>query len=499
MQIQVDSQPYASIDTEAIVTYVFDADNKLEGALAEIDGKMNGHLAALISSGEITGKPLEMVLVHFPGGLGAKRLLLIGAGKAAKFVVGDLRKIAGTAVRYLKSRGVKKFVFLAREGERGPDAAQAVTEGVLVADFESDKYRTQKPSDKKVREMESVSLAGFDSGLGADLNSAIDHGRIIAESQNFARDLINEPSNRLTPRMLAARAEAMAKEVGLGVEILDDRKITELKMGALLGVAQGSVEPPRVIVLRYEPPSPRPGGPVLGLVGKAVTFDTGGISIKPADNMEKMKYDMGGGATMLGAMRAIALLKPSVSVIAVIPATENMPGGRAQKPGDVQVAMSGKTIEVINTDAEGRMVLADGLTYAKKLGVTHIIDAATLTGAIQVALANIHVGAFGTPREYLDQFLESAKSAGEKMWPMPIDDEYQEMIKSNIADIRNTGSGKGGGAITGAWFIKEFAEDTPWIHLDIAATCWIDEGRPWLAKGPTGVAIRSIVDFALKL
>jgi len=499
MQIQVDSQPYASIQSEALVTYIFDADNKLEGALAEIDSKMNGHLAALISSGEIAGKALEMVLVHFPDGLGAKRLLLIGAGKPAKFDVGDLRKIAGTAVRYLKSRGVKKFVFLAREGERGPAAAQAVTEGVLVADFESDKYRTQKPSDKKVREMESVSLAGFDSGLGADLNSAIEHGRIIAESQNFARDLINEPSNRLTPLMLAARAEAMAKEVGLGVEVLDDRKITELKMGALLGVAQGSVEPPRVIVLRYEPQSPRPGGPVLGLVGKAVTFDTGGISIKPADNMEKMKYDMGGGATMLGAMRAIALLKPSVSVIAVIPATENMPGGRAQKPGDVQVAMSGKTIEVINTDAEGRMVLADGLTYARKLGVTHIIDAATLTGAIQVALANIHVGAFGTPREYLDQFLESAKSAGEKMWPMPIDDEYQEMIKSNIADIRNTGSGKGGGAITGAWFIKEFAEDTPWIHLDIAATCWIDEGRPWLAKGPTGVAIRSIVDFALKL
>jgi leucyl aminopeptidase len=495
MQIQLDAQPYASIQSDALVTYVFDTDKKLEGALADIDSRTNGHLAALVASGEITGKALDLVLVHFPEGMDAQRLLLVGAGKPAKFAVGDLRKIAGTAVRYLKTRGVKKIVFLARENERGPAAAQAVTEGVLVADFESDKYRTEK----KNKEMQSVSLAGFDSGLGSDLNVALDHGRIIAESQNFARDLINEPSNRLTPRMLAARAEAMAKEVGLGVEILDDRKITELKMGALLGVAQGSVEPPRVIVLRYEPQSPRPGGPVLGLVGKAVTFDTGGISIKPADNMEKMKYDMGGGATMLGAMRAIAFLKPAVSVIAVIPATENMPGGRAQKPGDVQVAMSGKTIEVINTDAEGRMVLADGLTYAKKLGVTHIIDAATLTGAIQVALANVHVGAFGTPREYLDQFLESAKAVGEKMWPMPIDDEYEEMIKSNIADIRNTGSGKGGGAITGAWFIKEFAEDTPWIHLDIAATCWVDDGRPWLAKGPTGVAIRSIVDFAMKL
>jgi leucyl aminopeptidase len=496
MQIQLENQPYSSIQADAIVTYIFDNENKIDGILSDIDQAMDGRLAALVATGELSGKALELVLVHFPEGLDAKRLLLVGAGKPEKFATSDLRKIAGTALRYLKSRGVKKFVFLAREGERGPSAAQAVTEGLGVADFESNKYQTDK---KTNREIQSVLLAGFDANQNGNLPESVERGRVIAESQNFARDLINEPSNRLTPRMLAARAEAMAKEVGLGVEILDERKISELKMGALIGVAQGSVEPPRVIVIRYTPDNAKPDAPVLGLVGKAVTFDTGGISIKPADNMEKMKYDMGGGATMLGAMRAIAYLKPKVPVIAVIPATENMPGGRAQKPGDVQVAMSGKTIEVINTDAEGRMVLADGVFYARKLGCTHLIDAATLTGAIQVALANVHVGAFGTPREYLDHFLESAKAVGEKMWPMPMDDEYQEMIKSNIADIRNTGSGKGGGAITGAWFIKEFAEDTPWIHLDIAATCWVDEGKPWLAKGPTGVAIRSIVDFAMKL
>jgi leucyl aminopeptidase len=496
MQIQLENQPYSSIQADAIVTYVFDKENKIDGILGDIDHATGGHLAALAATGELTGKSLELVLVHFPEGLDAKRLLLVGAGKPEKFAHSDLRKIAGTALRYLKSRGVKKFIFLTREGERGSTAAQAVTEGLGVADFESNKYQTDK---KTTREIQSVLLSGFDAVQNPNLSEAVERGRVIAESQNFARDLINEPSNRLTPRMLAARAEAMAKEVGLGVEILDERKISELKMGALIGVAQGSVEPPRVIVIRYTPENARPDAPVLGLVGKAVTFDTGGISIKPADNMEKMKYDMGGGATMLGAMRAIAYLKPSVPVIAVIPATENMPGGRAQKPGDVQVAMSGKTIEVINTDAEGRMVLADGVFYARKLGCTHLIDAATLTGAIQVALANVHVGAFGTPREYLDQFLESAKAVGEKMWPMPMDDEYEEMIKSNIADIRNTGSGKGGGAITGAWFIKEFAEDTPWIHLDIAATCWVDDGKPWLAKGPTGVAIRSIVDFAMKL
>jgi leucyl aminopeptidase len=496
MQIQLENQPYSSIQTDTLVTYVFDKDNKIEGPLADIDQAMGGHLSALAAGGELTGKSLEMVLLHFPEGMDAKRLLVVGAGKPEKFAIADLRKIAGSALRHLKPRGVKKFAFLAREGERGPAAAQAVVEGLMVGDFESDKYRTDK---KNNREIQSVSLAGFDAGPGGNLTAAIERGRVIAESQNFARDLINEPSNRLTPRMLAARAETMAKEMGLSVEILDERKISELKMGALIGVAQGSVEPPRVIVVRYTPENPRPGGPVLGLVGKAVTFDTGGISIKPADNMEKMKYDMGGGATMLGAMRALAYMKPSVPVIAVIPATENMPGGRAQKPGDVQVAMSGKTIEVINTDAEGRLILADGVTYARKLGCTHLIDAATLTGAIQVALGNVHVGAFGTPREYLDQFLESAKGAGEKMWPMPMDDEYEELIKSTIADIRNTGTGKGGGAITAAWFIKEFAEDTPWVHLDIAATCWVDEGKPWLAKGPTGVAIRSIIDFAMKL
>ena len=291
----------------------------------------------------------------------------------------------------------------------------------------------------------------------------------------------------------------MAREVGLGIEILDEKKMAELKMGALLSVAQGSVEPPRLIVITYTPPAQREGAPVLGLIGKAITFDTGGISIKPSGGMEKMKYDMGGGATMVGVMRALALLKPSIKVIAVIPSSENMPSGTAQKPGDVQFAMSGKSIEVINTDAEGRLVLADGISYARKLGCTHLIDAATLTGAIEVALANVNVGAFGQPNEFLERLLESSRAVGEKMWPMPLDDEYGEMIKSTIADIRNTGSGKGGGAITAAMFLKEFAEDMPWIHLDIAATTWNDDGKPWSAKGPTGIAIRSLIDLAMKM
>ncbi len=496
MEILLESKVLSSISTEALVTYVFDKEDRIEGVVSEIDRVMEGRLRPLTASGELTGKAFEIVLVHYPAGLAAQRLLLAGAGKEEKFTVAELRKVAGAALRHLKSRGVKKFTFLAREGQRSPEAAQAVTEGLVAADFESDKYRTEK---KNHKEIQSVALAGWDASGRAALEKAIERGRVVAESQNFARDLINEPSNRLTPRILAERAEVMAREAGLKIEILEEKKIAELKMGALLGVAQGSEEPPRVIVLRYTPEKPREGAPVLGLIGKAVTFDTGGISIKPSSGMEKMKYDMGGGGTMLGVMRALARLKPAVSVIAVIPATENMPGGRAQKPGDVQVAMSGKTIEVINTDAEGRLILADGITYARRLGCTHLVDAATLTGAIEVALANVNVGAFGQPREFLDKLLDSSRAAGEKMWPMPLDDEYEEMIKSTIADIRNTGSGKGGGAITAAWFLKEFAEDMPWVHLDIAATCWNDDGKPWLAKGPTGIAVRTLIDLAMKL
>jgi leucyl aminopeptidase len=298
--------------------------------------------------------------------------------------------------------------------------------------------------------------------------------------------------------MLADRAAVMARGAGLAVEILDEMKIEELKMGALISVAQGSVEPPRMIIITYTPENVNPGAPVLGLVGKAITFDTGGISIKPANDMEKMKYDMCGGAAMIGTMRAIATLKPSCKIIAVVPSAENMPGGRAQKPGDVQISMSGKSIEVINTDAEGRLILADGIAYAKQLGCTHLIDAATLTGAIVIALASINVGVFGSDQAFTDQLLASAKEAGEKMWQLPVDDEYREMIKSGIADMQNVGSSRGGGAITAAMFLKEFTGDTPWIHLDIAGTAWQDDVKPWNAKGATGVAVRTLIDLATK-
>ncbi|MGB9406167.1 MAG: leucyl aminopeptidase, partial [Terracidiphilus sp.] len=372
---------------------------------------------------------------------------------------------------------------------------RAAVEGALVGDFDPDTYR----SDRKDQSVESFTLAAPAGAGKAALEAAFAEGVILGESQNFTRSLVNEPGNKLTPTILGQRAAEMASEVGLGWEVHSTEKLRELKMGAFWSVAQGSAEPPALIVLRYEPEGVT-AGPVLGLVGKGITFDSGGISIKPSDKMEEMKTDMAGGAAMLGAMRAIALLKPKVRVIAVVCAAENMPSGTAQKPGDVQTAMPfsadkpGKTIEIINTDAEGRLVLADGLTYARQLGATHLIDAATLTGACVVALGHVNAGAFSNDDETWARFDAALTISGEKFWRLPLGEEYAEMIKSDIGDIKNTG-GRWGGAITAAEFLKVFVEETPWIHLDIAGLAWAEDSKPWIAKGPSGVGVRSVLEW----
>jgi len=442
----------------------------------------------VISSGEVTGKAFETTLLHRPAGLKAKRLLLVGGGKAKTFSAAELRKVAGAAVRTLKGKSIRSFAFVLPEnGIPADDGVRAIVEGAFVGNFDPDYYK----SDRKDQKIDAVTIVvqGDPSGL----ESAMQAGRIVAESQNFARDLVNEPSNHMTPTTMAERAKKMAAEVSLKCETYGADKIKELKMGAFWGVAQGSDEPPALIVLRYEPEGAAKDVH-LGLVGKGVTFDTGGISIKPADGMEKMKYDMAGAATMIGVMRAIALLKPKVKVTAIICATENMPSGKAQKPGDVQIAMSGKSIEIINTDAEGRLILADGLCYARQLGCTHLVDAATLTGAVAVALGYVNAGIFASDDQMYERFATANKQAGEKMWRLPLDDDYKENLKSNIADMVNAGS-RYGGAIFAAMFLKEFAEDTPWIHLDIAGTAWMEENKPWIAKGPSGIALRSLVEF----
>jgi leucyl aminopeptidase len=480
----------SGVEIDCLAVVVLDRGEKDKPAVSveSADSAVLEAAAAVVSSGEVTGKMFETTLLHAPAKLKAKRLLLVGGGKAKSFSNADLRRVAGAAARTLKGKNIRSFAFVAPPNSVPAElAVRSIVEGLYIADFDSDTYKT----DRKDQSLQTVNV--LSAGDPAKLQQAMEEGRILGESLNFSRNLINEPSNRMTPTILGERASQMAAEVGLKCEVFGADKIKELKMGAFWSVAQGSDEPPALIVLRYEPADA--AGSVLGLVGKGVTFDTGGISIKPADGMEKMKYDMAGGATMLGAMRAIALLKPKRKVIGIVCATENMPSGKAQKPGDVQIAMSGKAIEIINTDAEGRLVLADGLHYARQLGCTELIDAATLTGAVVVALGQINAGVFCNNDALYDRFLKAQTAQGEKMWRLPLDEEYRELIRSNIADIINSG-GRYGGAITAAMFLKEFVEDTPWIHLDIAGTTWIEDGKPWIAKGPSGIALRSIVEFA---
>ncbi len=494
MNTNLSSAAPSQLETDCLVVITLDQHekDKPSPSVESTDAAVREAAKEVISSGEVTAKPFEITLLHSPAGLKAKRLLLIGGGKAKNFSVAELRKLAGAAVRTLKGKSIRSFAFaLPENGVPAPDSVRAIVEGAFIGNFDPGYYKSDRKNKDTDQKIDALTIVV--QGDTKPLDSALQVGRIVAESQNFTRDLVNEPSNRMTPNVLAERAKQMASEVGLICEAYGADKIKALKMGAFWGVAQGSDEPPALIVLRYDPV-----GAVdkvhLGLVGKGVTFDTGGISIKPADGMEKMKYDMAGAATMIGAMRAIALLKPKVKVTAIICATENMPSGKAQKPGDVQIAMSGKSIEIINTDAEGRLILADGLSYARQLGCTHLVDAATLTGAVVVALGYVNAGIFASDDNMYERFAKANRQAGEKMWRLPLDDEYKENLKSNIADMVNAGS-RWGGAIFAAMFLKEFAEDTPWIHLDIAGTAWMEENKPWIAKGPSGIALRSLVEF----
>ena len=502
MHMKILFAPSADVATELLAVFAVDAstakgkDARPEIRLLAGDEAPLRAAQAVLNGGEFKAESCETLLLHAPQGLAAKRLLVVGLGKLAKLTPHEVRKGAGTAVRFAKPRGLRELAIAlpAAEALDLQRTVRALAEGALLADYDPDTYR----SDRKDRSVETVQIVAAETGDRAAIEAGLREGVVIGESQNFSRVLVNEPSNRLTPTVLGQRAAEMCREFGLTCEVHGADKLRELEMGAFLSVTQGSDEPPALIVMRYEPQG-APPGPVLGLVGKGITFDTGGISIKPSDGMEKMKYDMAGGAAMIGAMRAIAQLRPPVRVIGIVCASENMPSGKAQKPGDVQIAMPapgkpGKAIEIINTDAEGRLVLADGITYAKQLGATHLIDAATLTGAVGVALGLINAGAFANDEETYARFAAALQVSGEHFWRLPLEDEYRDLIKSNIADIKNTG-GRYGGAITAAMFLKEFAEETPWIHLDIAGLAWADEGKPWLAAGPTGVAVRSIVEW----
>ena len=480
METKLLYQPLDKVEGDAVAFVLFEG----ESAPAELKFA-SAWLDELAASGEFSGKADELAVLHQPQGIHAKRLAVVGGGKRETFDRG-LRKAVGAVVRALKAKGSEALAWCParRATPKRPSRARS------LGNFEPDLHKTSGQG----KSLDAFHVIAAQNG--ADVESAFERGRILGESQNFTRDLANEPANLMTPTLLAERARAMAAEAGLECEVLDQDRMRQLGMGSLLGVAQGSAEPPSLIIVRYVPASPSKSADHLGLVGKGVTFDTGGVSIKPADGMEKMKYDMAGGAAVLGAMRAIAQLKPSIPVTAFVPTVENMVGSKAQRPGDIVKSLTGKTIEVLNTDAEGRLILIDAITYAKRLGCTHLVDAATLTGAIVVALGHVNIGAFTNNEELLGRVMAAASAEGEKMWHMPLEEDYKELLKSAFADLANIG-GRWGGAISAAWFLKEFAEETPWVHLDIAGTAWLDDAKPHMAKGPTGVCVRTFAKLAL--
>jgi leucyl aminopeptidase len=499
MTSQLLFQDLAAFTTPLLAVFVVDAapdkSDSPQLALLTSSDPIAKAAESVLASGEFKASLGDTVVIHAPAGLAAERLLLVGLGKAKTLSLDEVRKGGGTALRAAKPRAIRDvaIAFPDQHVEHlsAAHVARVLVEGIELSEKEWDTYKT----DRKDLSVYSASIVGSGAEI-EEIKAGFAEGVILAAAQNFARDLVNEPGNVLTPTELGKRSAAMCEEVGLKCEVYSTEKLHELKMGSFWAVAQGSNEPPALIVMTYEPAvAPPEGSPVMGLVGKGITFDTGGISIKPADGMEKMKYDMAGAAAMIGAMRAIAELKPAVKVIGIVCSAENMPDGKAIKPGDIVTAMSGKTIEIINTDAEGRLVLADGLHYAKTLGCTHLINAATLTGAVAIALGLLNVGLFSNDDATCEKFTEGLGLTGEKFWRLPCTDDYQHFIKSQIADIQNTGINRYGGAITAAMFLKEFAGETPWIHLDIAAMAWNDEVKPWLPKGPSGVAVRSIVEW----
>jgi leucyl aminopeptidase len=481
MELKLVRSKAAEVEADALVVLVW------EGAPAPEFAKP---LASLYESGEIKGEFLEFTLLHALEGYKARRVLFAGAGKPASHPdAAFLRQLAGAAVRFLKPRGIAAVAFVLDDAS--PDAVLAAAEGALLGVWEPGYLKT----DPKKKNQSISSIAIVVPGGGPALDTALEKARIVAEATNLSRDIAVEPPNLLTPMSMAERARQMSQAAGLSFEILDQDRMRQLGMGALLGVAQGSANPPAMIVMRYKPENPA-SADHLALIGKGVTFDTGGISIKPSEGMEKMKYDMAGGAAVIGAMQAIAHLKPPIAVTGIVPAVENMPGGRAQRPGDIVTSLSGKTIEILNTDAEGRLILVDAMTWAKQLGCTHLIDTATLTGAIVVALGHTSSGVFANNDELLGRWMTASKQAGEKMWHMPLDDDYRDLLKTVYADIQNIG-GRWGGACSAAAFLQEFAGETPWVHIDVAGTAWLDDAKPYLAKGPTGIPLGAMVNLAL--
>jgi leucyl aminopeptidase len=488
MQVLIAQDAPVSVRTGAVVVPVFTS-GELSGAAKAIDAALGGAIADVLASEEIRGKLAECVLLH-ASDQPFHRVLIVGLGERAKFEPSHLARYAGAAVRYLGRRNVNAVALALPDEAKGNETACAsfAAEGAISGTFDTSIYQ-EKPDKRMAIESATILANGFD---GSAVKAGVERGTILGEAVNFARRLAITPANDMTPTALAKEATKGAKGTGIEVEVFDEERIRKEGMGSFLSVAQGSVQPPKFIVMRY---NGDPGSKeLLALVGKGITFDTGGISLKPPERMEEMKYDMSGGAAVIATMVALGKLKPKLNVVGLIPATENMPGGKATKPGDIVKAMNGKTIEVINTDAEGRLILADALVYANKLGATKIVDTATLTGACVIALGHAASAAVGNDDAFTNEFLAAAKPTGERYWQMPLYDEYASAMKSDIADLKNTG-GRPAGTLTAAAFLKSFVDETPWLHLDIAGTAYLDNESAWQAKGPTGTPVRAFVSF----
>ena len=488
------SRNFSEAGVEALAVVVFKDEKPSSGLLKDLDKLTGGQIAAVIKSDEFKGDVGETSLLRLSpkGKVKASRLLLVGGGDRKEFKTPDIAVAAGTATRGLRKANAKSLAFSPRANGDVVAAAQQSAQGAVTSQFELDKYKTKDKNEKAVTRF----VLHIEDAKDSDLKAGLKRGNAIGESMNFTRDLANEPPNILTPTEMAKRAQKMAREVGLKCEVLDEARMQKMGMGSLLSVSAGSEQPAKLIVLRYTPAkNTGKKGDLLALVGKGITFDTGGISIKPAEGMEAMKYDMSGGATVIGAMRAIAQLKPTVPVLGVVAAVENMPDGKATRPSDVVTAMNGKTVEILNTDAEGRLILADAVAYAEQQGATRIVDMATLTGAVIIALGSQNTGIMGNDQAFVDQIIALGKEVGENFWQLPVGKEYSKQIKSDIADIKNIGPRGKAGTIMGAVFIQEFIDKAKWAHLDIAGTAWEDSVRPHQAKGPTAVAIRTLINL----
>ncbi len=495
MNIRVVTGSIVEQKVEAVVINLFEGVEHPGGATGAVDKALDGLITRLIASGEMKGKAKEVTLIHTQGKIAPERILVMGLGKEKDFKLDTVRTVAAEACQSLRQISVKKaatIVHGAGTGGISPEAAaQAIAEGSLLGLYAYRQYCTTPPEHADPEELLIVESSASKKRA---LATGSKQGVIFAEAVKLVRDLGNEPSNVKFPVSLAEKAVEIARRAGLEVDVLDEKRISELGMGCLLGVAQGSQHKPRMVVISHRGDPSRQEA--IGLVGKGITFDTGGISIKPDDGMREMKTDMAGAAVVIATVKALAELKAKINVTAIAPLAENMPDGAALKPGDVIKAMNGKTVEIISTDAEGRLVLADGLLYARKLGLSPIIDLATLTGACRVALGTVCTGGFTNDQGLMNEIIAAGNQAGEYIWQLPMFEEYKEALKSEVADMQNHG-GREAGAITAAQFLGEFTESTPWVHLDIAGTARSDKDKGYVQKGATGAGVRALLHFIL--